>query len=367
MLFALKACAEGKTVCILEESASLGGAWSLDKSRFYDKEIVHENACHLIEWYLGGYELLEELSGVKFVLCKPQPVKVKKSGVVVPYTTKKSIMIDYLLIGRSLIYGVIKLILSTFSFIYSRAEAINQIFSALDRLRFDMRNRVLGITDYRGIFLPEGGYSNFVLKLIEKIDSTGVTIQRYKVKKVMKNNSKNWTIHVENGETLQCLEVMVGQSSDLVKVSDNVTTPNRYSKYHHILISLPACDVLIRNSYVHFPDNKFFHRITFIEDISVDQINKKSIFLLQLRSAFKKDYDLLNELSRVNNFYRFALSFNGFELIKIIDSKYVSSTNDSGLCPYYSSDFFILRTIGDLSRNLVANKAFFSRLKDATK
>lgn len=357
MLYALQAKRAGKSVSMVESKPTLGGAWSLDRYTLDTFSVTHENACHLIEWYDGGYELLEHISGTPFEVCDPQPVKVWSDGRVAPYTSRMGIVGDYLATCRSIGYNSIKVMLSLAGIRYARGNALYQLRRSVARLVFETRHRLPGVIGYGGVCAPRGGFAGFVEDLIAQVGKAGITVWTIKATAATQSTDGSWKVQTCDGRSIEAAQVVVGESCSLATLNGASAPLNQSSHYHHVLVSLPAGDTLIRNSYVHFPDHPLFHRITFVEDVVGDSGAAQSIFLLQLRAQLKSEVDLHKELSEVCSIYGIATTIVGLEVLKSIDAAHVSSTLESGWRDYRENGPVVLKTIGDLSQNAIANSA----------
>jgi hypothetical protein len=347
-------------VAIIESEANLGGAWSLGGYDFRNQKVIHETACHLIEWYQSGYEFLAEISRVPFEVCDPQPVKVWSDGKVEPYTTRSGVALEYLRTVRSIFFSAAKIALSSLGIRYKRSEALYQLAHCVERLRFESRYKLPAIFKYDGIRLPQGGYGSFVCALGEQIQQSGIIVLNGKAVDVALSADNQSSVRLADGRIISGRDVVLGESSDIAQLDSAPHANNHFSNYHHVLVSLPASDTQIRNSYVHFPNHPVFHRITYVEDLVDAEGQGVAIFLLQLRMPLTEEIDLRDELDKATQHYRIAHSFVGLSVLKLINAAYVSSSFDSGWRLRNAKVPKVLRTIGDLSRSALINRAAVS-------
>ena len=350
MLYALKSRKEGKSVMLIEKSNTLGGAWSIDSHTIGLKNIKHENACHLIEWYAGGYELIERISGIRFLPLVSQPIKVWQSGRRDFYTSRMSIFTECLLSFRSIIYAIIKLGISYFGIGKSKTEVCwNNVGNAIERMIVVLRYRLLSIAEFNGIRSPEGGDTHFINYISEQLGSQGVEVFNGNADKlVLKSDGSGY---IEIGEKrLNATSIVVGESSIFEKNNQNNL---RMMNYYHVLIATRASDTISRNPYIHYPDHPVFHRITYVEDsIDADGI-EIAVFLIQIRIPLDDILSLQNAFVQVQNLYPIVKSEKYFKILKSINSQHFASSVDSAWYTYDGKAPLVLKTIGDLSRNMI--------------
>jgi hypothetical protein len=353
MMYALQERRNGRSVLLINDEHELGGAWTVGSHLFNGKMLAHENACHLIEWYEGCYELLERLSGVKFVRLDPQPVKVFADGRVMTYTSINEMLSNYLWQWVSLLLGVLKLVKYGIRGRFNKInQAIDDIAICIEEIKIATRYRIIKIKEYNGIYGPEGGYAKFVPNIIYQLKENEIEILHKKVKNININEI------IIDDESIAAREVVVGESSIINRAS---AFNSQLTTYYHILISTPSKNVHERNSYVHYPDHTTFHRITYVEDV-VDQSGEEwAIFLIQLRRPFIDIIDFKTKFSKVQNSFKLVRNPNQIELLKIIQENYVSDRGSSCWKGYKENSPKLIRTIGDLSRNLVTMKHEFDK------
>lgn len=356
MLYALRARQAGKSVILLEEAKSLGGAWSLDNYLISDQEMVHERACHLIEWYSGGYELIERITGIKFFPLKPQPIKLWSDGRHELYTSRSSIVFGFLSACRSFLYSIIKTILFYFGFKkYKKNKGGGNISNAFLRMIIEFRYRFIFIAKFQGIKTPEGGFANFINTLSDKLLNQGVDIENGRARELFLNKDGSGSIQVGDRK-IHAASIVVGEST----LFNNFKYNNfLYNNYYHVLLSLQASEITCRNPYIHFPDHSVFHRMTYVED-TIDENNIEiTIFLLQLRLPLDDINNLKNDFDQINDLYPIVKSTDYFKILKTIKSKHLSSFDFSGWYNYDKKAPIVLKTIGDISRNMILMKNIF--------
>lgn len=351
MLAAIQWRRAGKSVLLVEAADALGGAWRIDRCAVGAQSFAHECACHLVEWYAGGYGLLQNLSSYPFVRLTPQPVKVWNSGRVENYLSRSSIVRDYVLSLRSLVIVLLKLGAACLgignSSVGTRWRALAE---ALVRIRFASRYRLPGLAQFGGLQGPERGFAEFVIHLHAQLERAGVDVARGRV--LTLEEEEPTVVVCDDGSRIRCGKTILGESAEL-RSSGAEQGKNRTKGYHHVLISLPAAQVVARNSYVHFVDHAVFHRMTFVQDVRDADGAPLSFFLVQLRQPYEALASFADELGNVFSLYQTARGVDGLKVWKVIDGVYVPSRVDSVWQHYAGHNPALVRTIGDLARNAV--------------
>lgn len=322
MMIALKLSKGGKRVALFEAEDELGGAWRLEKNSYYG---AVENSCHLIEWYLGGYEKLEQLSGVKFIPIVPPPQKINSHGNLVPYTTRFGIAKTFVSDLRGILFSLIRMVIPGR---FSREFRIKEFNKNIANFFFLLARRVPGILIFDAVKYPEYGYAAFTKKLVYDLKNSSVEVFNERIQKmVIKNDCvvlSNSTLSVTSEKSIvsdsSILEV---QSQNAIYNSD--TTPNRNN---HVVISALNKDVKTLNKYIQIPNSALFHRVTNIDNKEQRIIFDKTLFLVQLRKApddfpnlelsltkFLEEYGILEKKSKIEilqniqNDYRYSHQF----------------------------------------------------------
>jgi hypothetical protein len=348
-MFALESRKLGKTVTLIERDSSLGGAWSTETVRIGDREIPHERACHLIEWYVGGYETLERISGTRFKVLDPQPVRVFNSGRVVPYTTRRGIILDYLKLLRSVAFAFLKICLLHLGIgKITKSDAADSMRRLLSKLTIDTLHRLLGIVKFDGVRGPKEGFPHFALQLHNRLKAEGVTILEGTANFLTKTSIDSINIKV-GSKNIDCEQLIVGESISIENVSDNAN----FKKYTHCLISIPSSSIIIRNSYSYYPDHELFYRISYLEDTADENGQSIGLFLLQLRKIPAETETISIEFGNVQNAYRCVASVERLKILKFVEGHYLASAPSGGSELTANSNALVLKTVGDLSRNVL--------------
>lgn len=356
MMYALQAKALGRSVLLVNDGAQLGGAWSLDTHLFNGKRLEHENACHLVEWYKGGYELLERLSGVRFVSLDPQPVKVHANGKVELYTSIGGILHSYLWQWIALALTVLKLVKSAIQAEKEKKlSSLRDLSILMESIKIETRYRILGIAKFRGVYGPEGGFVKFIQHLVSRLDQEGIRVLPGRVDGLQVTTDGTIQMHL-GGKRLSAAQVIIGESADIKYPS---VTETEYTKYFHILVSLPSQNVLQRNSYVHYPGHRTIHRVTYVEDTIDKEGNQFAFFLIQLRKPIDQIEDFNSEFEDAQKGYRILKDLTDIKVQKIILANNVSDRSCSAWRDFRGRSPKVMRTIGDLSRNVILMEQTF--------
>jgi hypothetical protein len=356
MMYALHAKAHGRSVLLVNDGPQLGGAWSIDTHLFEGKRLEHENACHLVEWYKDGYELLERMSGVRFAPLHPQPVKIHADGKVELYTSASGILRSYLWQWIALaltVFKVIKAVIQGDN--EKRALCLNDLSILMESIRIETRYRVLGLARFDGIYGPEGGFVRFVQHLVSRLDQEGIRVLSARVDGLQV--TPDGAIHLDlDGARLSAAQVIVGESVDLTYPG---VIKTEYTRYFHVLVSLPSQNVLKRNSYVHYPDDPTIHRVTYVEDVTDHKGEQVAIFLIQLRRPLEEIGNFHAHFEYIQGAYRIVTDVTGMEVQKIISATHVARRSGSAWREFQGRSPVVIRTIGDISRNAILMRKKF--------
>jgi hypothetical protein len=342
-----------KSVTIVEASRDLGGAWSIGSCMIGKKNFFYEKSCHLIEWYFGGYKLLRHITGIDFIRLNPQPIKVWNDGSKEAYTSRKNIIINYFYTVCSFIKINLRLFLNLIFFKKNKVSGWIIFKDNLYSFFFQTFYRLSGVFFFNGICEPKGGYVKFIKHLLLQLKKKKIIIYKNKAIRIKKINNSTIKVFLKNNKNIYAKEVVVGES---VKLKSFIKKKHYFSVYFHVLISVPAKDVLIRNPYVHFVDNQTLHRMTYLTN-KIDLNNSKiSIFLLQFRNPVLRKIDVFKKLQNIKILHKFFSSIKNFKILKIIKSKNLDSRNNGQWNSYEKNEPIVIRTVGDLSRNTILMK-----------
>jgi len=357
ILEALSRRRDGQTVAIVEESEALGGAWKVDHYIHGTEEILHECACHLIEWQAGGYEFLETLSDYPFDVLEPQPVRIReKKQKISPYTSRRGLARNYLRCWLSMAYALVRLPLGWLGVAeISAREAAARFRRSIFHLAEETTLRLSGVLKFDAVRAPRGGYSRYISHLKDQIRRHGIGIVLGRAEGLCRDHHRI-QVRLSDGRTMSATEIVVGESTMISSIDGVPRNPAKLSEYYHVLIGIPASAVKIRNSYVHFADNKIFHRLTYVDDAVLEEGRMTSIFLLQIRCKLEEVHDLGKKLAMALALYPIATSLNGLRIMKHMTGRYLASAEDSAWGNFSDPRIKIIKTIGDLSKNAMRRR-----------
>ena len=350
LAMALRLRRAGHSVVLFETENSLGGAWQVEEVGGLGGV---ECACHLIEWYVGGYEALTRFTGTRFVPSDPQPTRVFRNGKIRPYTSRSEIV-------RAAFRAVLAVAITLIRLLTARAADRSvramRLVAAWDSFRFFMRFRFAGIFTYSAVCRPEKGYTAFVDDLCHAVRANGVAIVEERVTKITDKGDLA-VLNAASDQEWIARRAIVGESSRFDGVDDGFRDDFELQYYYHIVISFPESEISIRSDYVHFPDDPLFHRITYVGDRKLTG-EDRVVFLIQLRCSLDEIEDFDSELESILRRSKIAKNIFGYQVHGELSKEYmhrikVRSVQQKG------NVIWRIRTIGDLSRNLMLQVGMF--------
>lgn len=354
----------GNRVLIVDSSKNLGGVWSSEQSTIkfqrgrgeYSIEFEHETACHLLEWYVKGYQTLEELTGQVFDRLDPQPVKVRVNGIVTSYTSPTLIGLKFFKNILDLVVWIMKMSVSLASKDNRRRVSnVSKLNSLLLRVHDDVKYRLFGLSDFTGLREPRDGYLAFIQKLVSDLKDQKIEVIQGLVFAMHDEDDDSIIVTLEDKTSFKATEVILGDSSSVRFINGReLPSPVEKSRVHY-LISVPKNHVIIFNRYVHYVGS-VIRRISFVQNISIDQMEEKeenhdielSVFLVESLKSFDSLDALRLELKNLFKFYQIIDELTGLRIIKEFEKKYFYFTGET---IYPSQRIRRIKTYGDLSLN----------------
>lgn len=368
ILIAIKLIKLGKNVLIIEKNDHFGGAW---KSFKINDGIISEASCHLIEHYRNAYRIIEELSGIKFKYCSPQPLKLYNNGKRELYTDQRQIFREFyeqfvtlFKIPASLVIQCINRLLPQKLRInkgsgFNKSVAIN----IWNRFIFFIFYRVPAFMTFKGIMEPSCGYTHFVERLIVNAKKEGVDFLQDELFAISLGKGSN-IVNLKSGMKVECEKLYVPESLNLANIDELVEVLGPLSKmkltpYWHILITLHnASHSEMLSSYIHLPDNTLFHRITLDKNYIS---NEGQQLLIQARFDPRLRSDLNELISDLLLHANICTSLPDFTLRQVFSECLIASKRDSmfasdGIQKHDTIEVF--PSIGDMARNIAINPFF---------
>ncbi len=368
ILIAIKLIKFGKDVLIIEKNDHFGGAW---KSFKIKDGIISEASCHLIEHYRNAYRIIEELSGIKFKYCSPQPLKLYNNGKRELYTDQRQIFREFydqltalFKIPASIVIQCINRVLPPKMRI-SKGAGINKsvAINIWNRFVFFISYRVPAFMTFKGIMEPSCGYTHFAENLIINAKKEGVHFLQDEVLAVSLGKGTN-VLNLKSGRKVECEKLYVPESFNLANSNELVELFGPLSKikltpYWHILITLHnASHPETLSSYIHLPDNTLFHRITL--DKNHNSMEGQQL-LIQARFDPQLKSDLNELISNLLLQANICTSLPDFTLRQVFSECLIASKRDSmfasgGIQKHDTIEVF--PSIGDMARNIAINPFF---------
>ena len=368
ILIAIKLIRNGKDVLIIEKNDHVGGAW---KSFKIKDGIISEASCHLIEHYRNVYRIIEELSGIKFKYCSPQPLKLYNNGKRELYTDQRQIFQEFFdqfitlfKIPASIVIQFINRLLPQ-KIRISKGSGINKsvAINIWNRFIFFISYRIPAFITFKGIMEPSCGYTHFAESLIINAKREGVDFLQDEVFAVSLGKGSN-VLNLKSGRKVECEKLYVPESLNLANTNELVQVFGPLSKikltpYWHILITLRnASHPEMLSSYIHLPDNDLFHRITLDKNHSSmagQQLLIQARFDPQLRS------DLNELISNLLLHVNICTSLPDFILRQVFSECLIASKSDSMFASgniQRHDTLEVFPSIGDMARNIAINPFF---------
>ena len=355
VLYALHHQAMGKRVCLMEKNATLGGAWKIKVCPKISDEYLLETSCHLAEWYDGGYELLESLSNETFPpALTPQPVKVFETKRTRPYTTRLETLKGLVAWSYRMPVGLLRLIISFVSRDTANTrKRLQNLKLDFGRLHTEITKRAFQLHKYPRVREPAGGFAAWMKRQIDRLANSSVRVLHEEVFEVQRMAPFHWEILTRSGKKFEASLLVMGQSACIEKWNGAGEKKPVFSQYFHVVISVRSNDVLIRNRYIHCVENKFVHRLSYLFDSVQDDGMSRSFWLVQCRVSEISIDELNKHLKKITQNYRFFKLSAVAQIVLTINGEYVQSSDDAAFQVVTESDCLVLRTIGDLTRNIL--------------
>jgi hypothetical protein len=170
-------------------------------------------------------------------------------------------------------------------------------------------------------------------------------------------------LNLKSGKKLEFKKLYVPESLSLPSIVglERVFGPLskiKLTPYWHILITLNnASYTEMLSSYIHLPDNKYFHRIT----LEKNHIGMEGLqLLIQARFNPQLRVDLNDLISNLLLHANICRSLPDFKLRHVFSECLIASKRDSlfANCIPRSQSIEVFPSIGDLARNITINDFF---------
>lgn len=355
LLYALHNEAKGKRVCLIEKNTKLGGAWEIKACPEISAAHLLETSCHLIEWYQGGYELLERLSNETFPpALNPQPVKVFETKRTRPYTSQ----LESLKALAARIFGIAaesaRLAMRHHLCDTGNAKSrLQNLKLSFEQLQIEISKRAFHLHNCPGVREPIDGFAAWMNRQMDRLADSSVSVFQEEVSEAQRTAPFRWEICTRSGKNFEASVLVMGQSASIKKWNGAGEKKPVYTSYFHALISVGSNDVLIRNRYIHCVESKFVHRLSHLFDAVQDDGISRSFWLVQFRVPDISVDELNKHLKKITQNYRFLKPSAVAEIVLKVEGNHVQKAEDAAFEVVTEPDFLVVRTIGDLTRNLL--------------
>ena len=352
MMFAIKLSNNGEKVIIIEAKKNFGGAWK----KVWVKDVGFvECACHLIEFNGNAYRVIEKLTGIKFEPFKYQPIRINKYGKKELYTSRYTILKFFL--RRT----VILIILSIVRFFFPPYKKNISLIKTYKDTLFKLRNNFYYIFKFTGLEVPKDGYGFFTYRLEKILDKKNIKKVKGKVNKIKYLPNNCWNINFDKRNTIKAEKIFITESVFISKLNDRIKTQKYKSDlYWHVLVSVRNDYVNKKHSYIHLSDNVNFHRITLIKPRKPEKfIKKRTCFLIESRIDLALIVNLKEKLNHLLKFCGCITYDSDLVIHKFFKDKLISSQKNAQFMPgRYIDSLYVIKSIGDLSNNIMHNINF---------
>lgn len=246
---------QGHKVAVVDRTDDLGGAWQT--ARLPTGEDV-EIACHLIEVFPGVYDVLERLSGTRFVTLDAPPIRITRGGAVAPYFSRTLMVAS----GVRLLVGWFK---TQFNAVVGRPDR-NAMLNFDTKLKSFLRYQLPTFFQTLEMKGPENGFVEFMQGLSNRARHDGVAILQFDVRTLAKDCNERW--HLNDGHrTIAANRVHLTTSTNLRKVANGrfEATQPVYSNRSALVVDIPREGVGTSQSYVAFWKDPMVARISRID------------------------------------------------------------------------------------------------------
>jgi hypothetical protein len=327
------------TVLLIDKSTDLGGNWS---AFVFKNGLKLETACHLIEGYNVTKDILENLFAQKFISYNREPVFIDVDGRVNLYAGRKSYF-------KKLIRNIKKL-LRIIIFDWRNNEFLEKLYSILFEVKLLLLYRYENIVNKTLLLKPERGFAHFIQKL--RVNAVDAGVQFLTAEVVAIRNSCV-VCKVDDYEVEICADTIVHGDGF---VTDKENAKNE--EVHHLLISVKNCfDYTLIPEYIHLPHDKIIHRITHEGKLK----DQRFFLLVQVRNTTYTKNEIIVAINDIlTRFISTTLDLNLNIECTVSQKVYSSFTmrTDQG------NSIVHLRTNGNLSRNVISDFKFYSKLLD---
>lgn len=248
---------EGRRVCLLEREPRLGGSW---QTAVLSSGEEVEIACHLIEVFPGIYDFLEQASGTPFVALDAQPIRLHRTGLIVPYFSRLLMLAS----GARLMIGWAK---ARLNWALGRAPDRNRLINFQTKLSSYLNYQAPAFFQRPVMQGPKYGFVDFMDRLVAQSRSDGVEIRSADVTSMKRGPGGLWYLTDAEGAVLASEHVHCTTSTNLRAVTAGhfEAISQKFAHRLCMVVEVANDDVKVSQTYVAFWNDPEVARISRID------------------------------------------------------------------------------------------------------
>lgn len=371
LIAALAFARRGKNVIVISEQKNWGGSWQYLDCMGRDID----TSCHLLESYKLAHHVLRKYN-INLTPCRGTLVPIK----LIPSKCKRSFKISHyhcrVNIAKEIWSKVLALCKLLFLIIVEPSSATKR--TDLTRSFFDfllfVRYRLIQILFLEPICWPVGGWPSLVKELTSQLKKVNITVVDDRVMYI--NDGKNFSgVIVHSGPPIKADLIVSGQSTLMNSPALNLCNrtlskgvavmPRVYTHFLVEVINLPGN--LNLPLYIHLPHNEEIHRVTYSHPSSsgffcLVQARQSEISISTLIHHVKSILIGIIVQSLDKSCHSSAFKESLLE-VRVHDKFMPTALHHADAIhvnPGLTGRHLILRTYGDLARNIVHHAQLFS-------
>ena len=315
MMKAIWLAKKGRSVILIDREENFGGNWQTLRLKNKDKV---ENACHLIEFFPGIYDLLEEYSGTAFYALNPQPIRVFNKSFIMSYSNNFLIILT----GLRLIMGLIKSYIDLWR---KYKNDYNEIINFKNKLYNYINYEIKNIFYDKSIKGPKDGYATFIEKLYEKASVEKVYFLSRDIQK-LKLIDKKWNIIGENKKIVCSEKIHITTSTNLKHISKGNFSADKLElgEKKSAIVDIENLDIKSTQTYVAFWKDQVISRISKINTPGPAKPFQR--FLVEIKKIKKNNSIDLEKAISQSMFNAGLLNKNAkIKIIEFVKCKFVQN------------------------------------------
>jgi hypothetical protein len=368
---ALSFARRGKNVVVVSELKSWGGSWQYLN---YMGETI-DTSCHLLESYKIVHHILRRYN-INLTACigplapiKLLPSKDGNSFRVESYHSRINIAREAQ--SRVLILCKILMLLMLEPLSSTKLDDLTQSFS--DFLLF-IRYRLIQILFLEPVCRPVGGWPSLIKELTSQLEKENITVVDDRAMTIIDDEDFS-SVVLRSSPSVKADLVVSGQSTLLNLSASNLSsraadkatsiTPSVYTHFLVEVINLSSKQNF--PFYIHLPLNEAIHRVTYSHTSSSSlfflvQVRRDDIPIGTLINSIKAIFRRIINLMPERSVYSSTCTESLLE-VRIHDRftpKALQHAFSGNVKPGLTGRHMILRTYGDLARNIAHHSPLFA-------